>query len=252
MNLRIIVLTPLVLLSSPIAAQSGDRSTQDRVALMILDRMCTTIGELTSCRFTLEAEQEVWDPELGIISHLTEDEVCMVGPDRMLVRSKGDQNDIGYWYNGAQVFYYSFTENNYASMKAPDTIIKTMDEMSRRYDIDFPAADLFYPTLVDDVTQNCDVVRYMGTSRVRGTDCFHIAGKGKKLSFELWIANDATTFPMKFILTTTEDVHSLRYDCTFTSWTGNPDLPKAIFEFMIPPGAKAIRIMSSAEKPLSR
>jgi hypothetical protein len=243
MTLRTL-LFPAVLAAIAAQAQPILPVTSDTVALMLMDRMSATISELTSCRYTADVAQDEWNNELGMLKRLQCTEALMVGPDRMHVRVKGDRNDQGYWYNGVQVAYYSFTEHNFGFMEAPDNIMDMITEVNRRYAVDFPAADLFYPTFVEDVMASCPIIRYLGKSTVNGTPCYKVAAKGRDIALQLWIADDATMLPMKFVLTTMRDGHELAYDCTFTSWELNPDLPMALFEFMPPPGARPIRIMA--------
>ena len=151
--MRAFLTTLVIALASAAQAQQGatPATTIDTAAILITDRMADMIGSLHSCSYDLRTIQDVQDPDHGIITRFTDHEVYMTGPDRMHVNSIGEEAHKGYWYNGWQLAYYNFTENNFGFVEAPGNIMATIDELHHRYGIDFPAADFFYPTFTDDL-----------------------------------------------------------------------------------------------------
>ncbi len=109
----------------------------DTVAIMLLDKMGSVIGELESCSFTLNTSNDGIDVDLGLIKYFNVHQVYMVGPDKMLINSQGDKGHRGFWYNGKKLMYYSYTENNYGAIDAPDNIIATIDFVNKNYGIDY-------------------------------------------------------------------------------------------------------------------
>ncbi len=211
----------------------------DPVAVLILDRMSEVIGELGSCSYTLHTSQDIQDntfflPEqgLGLVKHFAENEVYMMGPDKMLVNVNGDKGHQGYWYNGEVIAYYSYDENNFAVVEAPPTILEMMYQINEAYDIDFPAADFFNPYFTDDLLAQSDKVRYLGTTDINGKECFRIIAASKERNVQLWISNDALTLPVKMVIVDFEQENNPQYEATFSDWEINPDLPDALFDFM--------------------
>ena len=225
----------------------GQAPVLDTAAILILDRMSEVIGSLYSCSYTLHSAESVDDQDHGRITLFHDHQVYFTGPDRMHVNSTGDKGHAGYWYDGDQVVYYSFTENNYGFMEAPETIIETIDEINYRYGVDLPGADLFYPSFVDDLISQSDRIHYLGTSRLNGQECYRIVAHGKQQSVQLWVANDATFLPKRFVITEHTD-RGAQYSGAFADWVLNPDIPEAIYEFMPPPGASQIRIKPRDEQ----
>lgn len=216
----------------------------DTVAVKILDRLSDVIGDLGSCSFTLNTSQDVIvDYELGLIKHLDEHKVYMVGPDKMLINSRGDRGRRGYWYNGTELAYYSYDENNYAVIGAPSNIIATIDTVNKIYGIDFPAADFFYPSFTADLVDNSDQIIYLGTVYANGKDCFHIIAKSEDMSVQFWLADDALLLPVKMVIVYYKKNPSEQYEATFSGWRINPELPDAMFEFMPPPGANKVKML---------
>ncbi len=235
---------PLCLLFLLPLSTSAQTGTYDTVAIFILDHMSDVVGDLGACSYTLHTSTDVLsDKGLGLITKTAVHDVKMVGPDKMQINSVGDKGHRGYWYNGEQMAYYFYDENNYVMVEAPSTILETIDTMNHRYGIDFPAADFFYPTFTDDLMRNNDRIAYLGTSKVGEQDCFHILATSKEMSVQFWIANDAAMLPAKMLIMYHGKADASQYEAIFTNWNINPQIPESVFDFLPPPGARDIAIL---------
>jgi hypothetical protein len=220
----------------------------DSVAALILDRMSSVIGDMHSCSFEVNIASDVKDPDQGFIKEHISDQVFMAGPDRMLIDSYGPKGHREYCYNGVKLAYYSHDENNYGVIDAPATIIAAIDQVNTMYEIEFPAADFFYPAFTDDLIESSDYVSYVGKATIDGKECFHILAKGKEKNIQLWIYNDAFNLPCKYVIQYLQVDGRPQYEATFSNWKVNPDLPLAMFDFMPPPGARKVRILPNTEE----
>jgi hypothetical protein len=231
----------LVIAGTRIYAQEYRKDTS---AIMLFDRMSSLIGDLGSCSYHLSVSYDVIDIELGLVKYFNEHEVHMVGPDKMLVVSHGKKGHRGFWYNGNHLTYYSYTENNYVTIEAPDNIIATIDTVSKTYGIEFPAADFFYPTFTDDVIENFDDIIYVGKAEVEGQSCHHIIARNPAMGAQVWLSDNGWVLPVKFAITYYDQVPNQQYVATFSGWQLNPDLPAAMFDFLPPLDAREIKLMS--------
>jgi len=216
---------------------------QDSVAILIIDRMSDVIGDLQSCSFHLNTSQDIADT-VGIIKKFAAYDVYMGGPDKMLVNAHGWHGHRQFMYNGTDLAYYSFDENNYGILPVPDNIIAMIDSVHEMYDIDFPAADFFYPAFTDDLLEEADSVLYLGIDVIEGKEYFHIQAISKERTYQFWIDNNAYNLPAKFVITDRTKPGNPQYAASFSDWKINPDLPDAMFDFQPPPAAAKVRIMS--------
>jgi hypothetical protein len=216
----------------------------DTVAVSILDKMSAMIGSLNSCSVTVRSNYDITSRRLGLIKHSDEQQLFIHGSDKLLVRSDGDRGTKYIYYDGKMLTYYSFDKNQYAQIAAPSTVMETIDTMNKVYGIEFPAADLFYPSFVDDILSEATNLRYLGTTKVGEKECFHIAGTAKDKTFQFWIANDAYDLPVKIVIVYTSKEMDPQFEATLTDWKVNPDLPDALFDFSAPPKAKKIKLVS--------
>jgi hypothetical protein len=227
---------------------SAQENKYDPTALLILDRMSDVIGDLSSCSYKTVASHDEHNQDYGWIKQFVNSEVHMVGPDKMVVNTWGPKGHREFWYNGEQFAFYDFEENNYGIVKAPNNIIATIDSIHQYYNVDFPAADFFYPAFTDDLLESSDKVVYLGTSLINGKECFHIGALSKVSNTQIWISNDAYNLPVKYVIDYYTVDGSPQYETTFSDWQVNPDIPTAIFDFLPPPDANQVRMLSTTEK----
>lgn len=219
----------------------------DPVALQIFDRMSDFIGELQSCSYNLNVESDIVTDDKYYIKKFGFDEVYMSGPDKMFVNTFGLKGHRSYLYNGSLLAYYSHDENNYAVIEAQPTIMETISSINYNYDLEFPAADFFYPAFTDDLIATSSQIIYIGKSTINGTDCFQLVAIGPNYDSQYWISNDAYNLPMKFVITYKNEKDRPQYDATFSNWQVNPILPDAMFNFLPPPGSHQIAIKAKFE-----
>jgi hypothetical protein len=231
-----------------LSAQTGKI---DSVAVSILDHMSAVIGDLGSCSMTVKSNYDVQSMHLGLVKHSNEEQVYMQGPSKMLIRSEGDKGSRSFVYNGTTLSYYSYEKNQFAEVQAAGTLMEMIDTVNKLYGVDFPVADFFYPTFVDDILSESRNLVYLGTTKVDGKECFHIAGTAKDKTFQFWISNDPFYLPVKVVIVYTMKEMNPQYEAVLTNWQINPTLPGSLFEFTPPPKAKKIRLSPLLKQPPS-
>jgi hypothetical protein len=231
------------------AQQSATRARRiDTVAVAILDRMSAIIGDLGSCSFTVRSNYDISSKELGLIKHSDEEHVYLHGPNKLMMRSDGDQGSHELYFDGTKLSYYSVDRNQYGQIDAALSLVEMIDTVNKSYGIEFPAADFLYPSFVDDVLGDSKELVYLGLTKVDGKDCYHIAGKGPDKTFQFWISDDAFSLPVKMVIVYTDKEMNPQYEATLSDWQVNPNLPDAIFEFTAPHKARKIKMMLLSAK----
>ncbi|WP_194776210.1 DUF2092 domain-containing protein [Pararhodonellum marinum] len=215
----------------------------DSRAVIVLDRMSEVIGDLTSCSFELKTTVDQPHDSVGVIREFFSHDVFFTGPDKMHVVTKGPQETHAYWYNGDIVMYYSFTYNRYGFIDAPDNILETIDFVNNEYGVDFPASDFFYPTFTDDLLENSDRVDYIGRVNVDGKECHHIVAKSEDSHIQIWISNDTFVLPMRYVISKNQNGKVMDFEGVFSNWKLNPNLPNAIYDFVVPESARILTIL---------
>lgn len=224
-------------------SSSAQSQKIDPTAILILDHMSDVIGELESCSFNVLSSYDSQEPAYGLIKKFSKSTIIFSGANKMLTHTEGDKGKIGFWYNGEQVAYYSYSENNYVLIEAPDNTLATIDSIHFNYGIEFPAADFFYPAFTDDLLIDFKNIQYIGKKTIENEECFHIRAENDTMIIQYWIANDAYKTPKKYLIIY-KDKNNLQYEATFSNWKPNTIIPEAVFEFTPPENAKEIKILA--------
>jgi hypothetical protein len=242
------VLFSVLIFISACSRLSAQKMQIDTIAVAILDRMSVMIGDLSSCHVTVKSNYDIRSQHLGLVKHSDEEQLYMQGPDKVLIRSGGDRGDRNIFYDGKTLSYYSVENNQYSTLPLSTSIMEMIDTVHKIYGIDFPAADFFYPSFVDDLLSESKYLIYLGMTKVDGKDCFHIAGTTADKTYQFWISEDALNLPLKMVIVYTNRDMNPQYEAVLSDWQVNPVLPEALFEFMVPPKAKTIRLAKSPVK----
>ncbi len=213
----------------------------DSVAVYLLSESSNRLLSVQSCQFNANIVYDVWADDLGMVAHSSWEKVYMKFTDKMFISTIGDKGHRNLWYNGKNLNYYSFLNHQYATTPAPKTILQTMDTISKSIGIEFPAADFFYPSFVEDILTTGSNLIYLGITKVGSQDCFHIAGKSETASFQFWIANDESLLPVKMSIIYTSEKNQPRYEAIYSNWELNHDYSDAMFEFAVPPTATKVK-----------
>jgi len=220
----------------------------DTVAVSILDKMSAMIGELSSCSVNIRSNYDVSSKELGLIKHSDEQQLFLHGPSQLLLKSDGDQGSRDFYFDGKTLTYYSMDKNQYGQIDAPANVVEMIDTVNKMYGIEFPAADFFYPSFVDDILADSKTLVYLGLTKVDGKDCYHIAGATNDKTYQFWIADDAFTLPVKMVVIYTNKEMRPQYEATLSDWQVNPSLPDALFTFTVPHRARKVKLMPLTTK----
>lgn len=221
----------------------------DTAALFIMQRMSNTLQNIKSCSLHVEAFYDTPTDNLGLIKRSKEENVYARFPDHLLIDNREENEHHALLYNGKQMVYYSYDNNDYSNIDSvPTTILEAIQVLSRTYGIEVPAADFFYPSFTSDIKTTALTLSYLGTTTVNGKECFHIAGKDSTMTYQFWINNDPLFLPAKMVIVYNNRPGVPQYEAIYTDWKLNVDIPESIFEFVVPPNSEKIIIKPTADQ----
>lgn len=169
-------------------------------------------------------------------------------PNGMRVEIKTDRKDRLIFYDGRTLTQYAPRMHYYSSVPAPSTIGVMLDSASRRFQLDFPLADLFLWGTPRDGVKDLTSATYVGPSKVEGADCDHYAFRQEDADWQIWIQSGNQPLPRKMVITTTSLPQEPQYAVTMT-WDLSPKIDDSTFAFTPPPDAKKIVMAATIEAP---
>ena len=125
-----------------ITTLTAQESEIDWRAVTICDRMSDMIGDLNSCSFSVSTVSDVQRNQAytdiegqGLFTRHRFSDVYFRGHNNMMVDTKGDGGHQTVRYDGYTLSIYSYTENNYITVDAPDSTINMIYAINERYGV---------------------------------------------------------------------------------------------------------------------
>jgi hypothetical protein len=239
----------LIALALPALAVQGSGSmnptllngeTIDRDADKALRSMSDYLTSLKAFTCNTDNAVEVVTKQGEKLQFLSSSSVSFQRPNKLRSDRVGDVVDASFYYDGTQFALYGKNINMYVVLPAPSTIDQALDEIRSKYGIDPPAADLLYDNpysvLMEDVVSGKD----LGPSYIHGTRCRHLAYRAKEVDWQLWVEDDSTPLPRRYVITSKDVIGSPEYIVNLDTWNTSPTFPSGTFTFVPPAGAQKV------------
>jgi hypothetical protein len=170
----------------------------------------------------------------------------------MLAARAGELMDQRLFYDGRSMTLYNPKEKFYARRLAPDTIEEMIELAREEIGILLPAADLLYRNAFPLMMQDVTLAVVVGKAVINGVKCNHLLFSRPEVDFQLWIAEGAQPWPLKYVVTETGTPARLSVTTVMSDWNTAPAVDDALFHFVPPAGTQAIEFMpleSTGGKP---
>lgn len=203
-------------------------------------------------------------PMYSVRAETTTDEVLLAGPklqfagliegtfkapDRLWMRTVRDHaQEQQFFYDGATLSLWVEAKKLWASVPAPGTVGETIALVESKYDVTFPLGDLLALAFRRELLKDVKAGAVIGTGRVAGVECEHLAFHQDGIDWQLWIEKGASPLPRKMVITTLGEASQPQHT-EVLSWDLAPRIDAETFIFDPPAGAQKIVI---AERPVAR
>jgi hypothetical protein len=208
-----------------------------------LQEMSDFLGQLKG--FQVEVEESV-DGQLasGAKVQLSTKRVMLISrPKGFRSVAKGQIADRAVWYDGSKLTVLDRRKKVYASVKAPDSIDKTIDFAVKEYGVALPLMDLMYSNSYQALLVGTDSGVYLGKSNVGGTACHHLAFKGEAADWQIWVDAGDVPLPRKLVIINKLLDDQPRYTAVLKNWDISPDVRDGQFRFPPPSDAEEIELL---------
>jgi hypothetical protein len=242
LGMSAILCTPVntpVLAKTGQAADAKQASEIDPDAMDALNKMGTYLRSLKAFQVDSESSNDDVFDDGEIITDTRSSTLLAVSPNLLRAELKGDDRNTFLFYDGKNFTVYGKLLNYYATVPAPPTTAKLVDQIYTEYGIEVPLVDLFKwgtdESTIKKITSATDV----GPSSVNGITCEHYAFRQEGIDWQIWIQLGDFPLPKKFVIRTLTDDARPQHTSTLT-WNLAPSYNEAAFTFDPPLGAERI------------
>jgi hypothetical protein len=99
----------------------------------------------------------------------------------------------------------------------------------------------------ENLLQEVTKIGYIGTSKIDGVECDHLAVRQTEVDWQVWIEKDETPLPRKLVITTKTQPAQTQF-MTKLRWDLSPTIDDNLFSFTPPQDAVRIRFGRKHEK----
>jgi hypothetical protein len=250
---RIVLLLTLTVVTAMAQQPSTERKKPAGVDSAIDDRATAALARMADFLKTVKtfkinsrsSKDEIVDTDMKIQKNAS-NEVSVRLPDRLHAHVRSDDHDLEFFYNGKTLTVFNPELNYYASTTAPPTVSRMLDATRARHGIDMPLADFIHMAAAEDYMQDVIGAGYLGTSRIEGVECEHIAVRQPNVDWQVWIEKGAKPLPRKVVITTKNEQTQPQFIANLT-WDLSPNIDEKLFTFTPPPDAARIRFARARE-----
>ncbi len=226
-------------------AFAASASAQTIDAKLLLKQMSVEIAGLSSFIVHGDAYADARLDAGQIIEHASQVTLRLrrdPGSIRITNQSAEDTEEI--YFDDGLLSVYSGNENFYARTTIPKDLDSMLDFAVNDVGIDAPLLDFVSANIADDLLQNAEDVRYLGTSLIREEILHHIGIRTADVDIQIWVANEGRPLPGKLVISSKWEGGSPRF-VAFFKWDTDPEFRRDLFKFEPPDDAIEVEFLHS-------
>lgn len=223
-----------------VSAQAQSPATeQDPRALKALQDMGSFLRTLKHLHLIASTETDQVLEDGQSIQFSSNTEMIAIQPNKLRVSVVDRTQHKVLYYNGKRFALFDKSQDYYASGDAPSTIDGLLDDMSSRYGVVLPLADLFRWS--DSTAQNVGITSalYIDNQEIGGRLCAHYAYRQPDVDWQIWIHLGARPLPCQLVIVRQDNDakprHRVRYQ-----WIEGQPASNDSFDFVPPPGVRSV------------
>jgi len=164
-------------------------------------------------------------------------EVAVRRPGGFWSSFDGEQRTSRIWYDGKTLTLLNNGKNVYACWPAPGTIDELFARMKDELGFRPPLSHLLREDVSATALATAKSGFTVGRSVIGGVPCRHLAFRGEKTDWQVWVSEDGDPLLKRIVITHKLEAASPQFAATFLAWDFAPRLSDATFRFTAPQGA---------------
>lgn len=229
--------------SPPAAAPTGGGGAE-AAAIAAVERMQAYIGGLKAYSINARTtEDEILSFGYKLQNNETVD-LLVSEPDSLRVEVAGDDRDQLYLFHEGNFTMLARRLNVYTQFPVKATLGEAVGKLLDD-GVEMPLIDFIYQGSHGSLLDGVRAGRVVGTSRIDGVLCDHLAFRQATIDWQLWIAQGEQPLPRKMLITTRYEFGEPQFEAILT-WDVAPKIGADSFAFTAPKDARQIEFTAGA------
>jgi hypothetical protein len=167
-------------------------------------------------------------------------DVSVRRPDRVYADHDGDRFHRKFVYDGKTMTILDVGPNLYASFDAPPTIDAMLAFARQKFGVMLPLGEVIVAKPIEAMLPNIESGLYLGTARVGGVTCHHLAFTQAAVDWQIWVEDGPKPLLRKFVVNYKTQPQSPEFTAVFTKWDLATPLADGAFKLELPKDASKI------------
>lgn len=230
--------------AEPAPAPTEALSPIDPAALASVSRAGDFLREAERFGFSSDSGYEVLQEDGSKLEFGSARRYLVQRPNHVRVETEPREGDRRLTvFDGKTLSQADLGENVYAraDLKQPRDIDFMIDLVRERLDAPLPLAELLRNNPRPALEDSLESAEVIGTERLRGVDCEHVALRNPDADVQLWIAQGAVPLVRRVVITYRNLDGQPSFWADLDDWSFDPKLPPDAFTYQPPEGAERIR-----------
>jgi hypothetical protein len=237
------LLVAAMFVAGPVPAQEAPAATTEsqREAAAVVKSMAEHLADLESFECTTSNGYETVQPNGQKVEFGETRQISVARPDRLRIEEVASDgvSDLTL-FDGKQITMVSAGFNVYAQAPQPPSLEDALVYFVRDLRMRAPLALLLSTHVRTELPALAKDVDYVESTKIRGQDAHHIAGRSDSVDFELWIAEGRNPLPLRIVITYKTAPGQPKFWADISDWETKPKFPDETFKLSLPPGAREI------------
>ncbi|HEY9113851.1 MAG TPA: DUF2092 domain-containing protein [Bacteroidales bacterium] len=224
--------------------QSADLNEQPQAMELSVDQEAVDIfkGSMDYLhslqKFSVQAQSTLED--INLSGHRVDYEIAstvvLQRPNKLRTERSGDLYNQVFFYNGKTLTLYNPVQKVYATEAAPGTIDEMFLFAYDKFGISAPVSDLIYSNAFELLIEDVSYAEVIGLEMIGDIPCVHLLFSRPDVDFQIWIADEGTPYPYKYLVTDISTPELLAFSTIMRNWNENPKITDETFNFEAPAG----------------
>ncbi len=173
--------------------------------------------------------------------------VTVSRPNHLRVDTRQSDGDTGgLLFDGKAITLFNTGERVYSQTNRPGDLDAAIRYAVGKLGMRVPLARMLVTTFPQEIQKLSTGVVYVERNTLGATPTDHIAGRGKGVDYQVWIAQD--NLPARIVLTYKNAPGQPQFRAEFSDWNLTPKVSDATFTFTPPKGEEKIPTLLPAAR----
>jgi hypothetical protein len=219
---------------------TSDARAGEAEAKSLLKAMSDYLAAQKSLSFGYDTNFEVVTKDHQKILFASSGTLDLARPDKIRAQRQGGFANVEIIFDGKTLTLLGKDANLYTQAEVPGSLDHLFDELRDKFQRPLPGADLLMSNAYDELMADVTDVKDLGSGVIGGTECDHLAFRSKDVDWQIWIAQGASPYPCRYVITTKDVDQGPQYSVQVRDWKSSTKVVGADFGFNNATNAKKV------------